>query len=106
MINEEIKQSAIHIFELSIEVTEKTAYDCICEFHGITKQLNVSAIRKKDKRYKPIINYCLFLNQDPYQPSKYDRDKRSLISILTEIKQELSALLATANMERIKEIKH
>ena len=96
MIAGEVKQLAIQLFKLSMEVTEKTEYDCICEFQAPANRLNIRILHKDGIDYDPLISYSIDLNEEPDFLSETGNEATTA-NLLTRIKQKLFDLLAPAN---------
>ena len=105
----EIKQSACELLALSLLVTEKTEYNCWYEFHAPSNKLDIQMYSKNDSDHNPIIKEYIYLDgNDHNERSAYHMNNGHLEKIeyptaeetLCKIKQGLSDLLASVNMER------
>jgi hypothetical protein len=83
----EIKKPALEILALSMEVTEKTAYDCYCNFWGHAGLFEVSVCQKGDDNYNKILRHNIYIGGDD--------DPESALSDLGYAKKRLEGLLFT-----------
>jgi hypothetical protein len=94
----EIKKLALAVFAISIEVNEKTEYNCWCDFSGHVSQLNIYCCLKGDETYNRIMKDFVYIKLDKYNEYEEIMNKLNGIktSLLELLKPKIDSIIEDA----------